>query len=537
MNFIEEIITSDLENKRVKEVITRFPPEPNGYLHIGHAKSICLNFSMAQKYNGKCNLRFDDTNPEKENEEFCNSIIKDVEWLGFKGDIYYSSDYFDIMYESALKLIKKGKAFVCELSADQIREYRGTLTEPGKPSPFRDRSIEENLRLFEEMRQGKHPDGTLTLRAKIDMSSPNINMRDPVIYRVLHAHHHRQGDKWCIYPMYDFAHPIEDAVEHISHSICTLEFEDHRPLYDWVINECEFEPKPHQYEFARLNLTRTIMSKRYLKKLVDEGVVDGWDDPRMPTLAGLRRRGYPAEALKSFCELIGVSKANSEVDAVLLEHCIRDYLNIKADRVMVVKEPLKVTITNYPEDKTEILKVENHPGDPEKGVRDVSFSNKIYIEKEDFKLVPPPKYYRLIKGGMVRLKGAYIIRCDEVITDKDGEPIELKCTYFPESKSGSDNSGIKVKGVIHFVDCRQNYPCTVIDYDYLLDEDDGSKKDFSERLNKKSKTVFKNAVAEKSLENAQVGVPYQFMRNAYYCRDSKSEAFNHIVGLKDSYKI
>lgn len=537
MNFIEEIITDDLKNGRVKEIITRFPPEPNGYLHIGHAKSICLNFTMAQKYNGKCNIRFDDTNPEKENEEFCQSIVKDVEWLGFKGDILYSSDYFDIMYECAVKLIKKGKAFVCELTPDQIREYRGTLTEPGKPSPYRDRSIEENLRLFEEMREGKHPDGSMTLRAKIDMASPNINMRDPVIYRVLHAHHHRQGDKWCIYPMYDFAHPIEDAIEKISHSICTLEFEDHRPLYDWVIDECEFDPKPHQYEFARLNLTRTIMSKRYLKKLVDEGVVDGWDDPRMPTLAGLRRRGYPAEALKTFCELIGVSKANSEVDVGLLEHCIRDYLNEKADRAMVVKEPLKVTITNYPEDKTEMLKVENNPNDPERGYREISFSNQVYIEKEDFKLVPPPKYHRLVKGGMVRLKGAYIIRCDDVVLDNKGEPIELKCTYFPESKSGSDTSGLKVKGVIHFVDFKNNYPCTVVDYDYLLDPDDGTKKDFSERLNKKSKTVFANAVAEKSLENAKVGVPYQFIRNAYYCRDSKTNVFNHIVGLKDSYKV
>lgn len=536
MNFIEEIIVDDLENKRIDGLITRFPPEPNGYLHIGHAKAICLNFTLAQKYNGKCNLRFDDTNPEKEEEEYCNAIIRDVEWLGFQGDIYYASDYFDIMYECAIKLIKKGKAYVDELTPEQIREYRGTLTEPGKPSPYRDRSIEENLRLFEEMRQGKHPDGSMTLRAKIDMSSPNINMRDPVIYRILHAPHHRQGDKWCIYPMYDFAHPIEDAVEKITHSICTLEFEDHRPLYDWVIQECEFDPQPHQYEFARLNLTRTIMSKRYLKRLVDEGVVEGWDDPRMPTLAGMRRRGYPPEAIREFCELIGVSKANSEVDVALLEHCVRDVLNVKADRAMVVKEPLKVTITNYPEGQSEILKIENHPNDAQRGVREVAFSGEIFIEKEDFKLNPPPKYKRLVKGGMVRLKGAYIIRCDDVVLDDKGEPIELKCTYFPNSKSGQDTSGLKASGVIHFVDAHQNYPCKVVDYDYLLNDDDASK-DFMERLNPNSKVDFPQAIAEKSLQDAKPGVPYQFMRNAYYCLDEKTNAFIQIVGLKDSYKI
>ncbi|HHW89902.1 MAG TPA: glutamine--tRNA ligase/YqeY domain fusion protein [Clostridiales bacterium] len=536
MNFIEEIIVDDLNNGKIKQLITRFPPEPNGYLHIGHAKAICLNFSLAQKYNGICNLRFDDTNPEKEEEEYCNAIIKDVEWLGFKGDIYYASDYFDIMYDCAIKLIKKGKAYVCELTPDEIREYRGTLTEPGKPSPYRERSIEENLKLFEQMREGKFPDGSMTLRAKIDMASPNINMRDPVLYRILRAHHHRQGDKWCIYPMYDFAHPIEDAVEKITHSICTLEFEDHRPLYDWVVNECEFDPKPRQFEFARLNLTRTIMSKRYLKKLVDEGVVDGWDDPRMPTLAGMRRRGYPPEAIRELCELIGVSKANSVVDVALLEHCVRDVLNVKADRVMVVKEPLKVTITNYPEGKSEILKIENHPNDPERGEREVAFSGEIFIEKEDFKLVPPPKYKRLVKGGIVRLKGAYIIRCDDVILDENGEPKELKCTYFTESKSGQDTSGLKPKGVIHFVDARQNYPCKLIDYDYLLDDDD-TKQDFLDRLNKNSKIEYIDAVAEKSLQDARAGVPYQFMRQAYYCRDSKTNAFIQIVGLKDSYKI
>jgi glutaminyl-tRNA synthetase len=536
MNFIEEIIVDDLKSGKIKQLITRFPPEPNGYLHIGHAKAICLNFSLAQKYNGICNLRFDDTNPEKEEEEYCNAIIKDVEWLGFKGDIYYASDYFDIMYECAVKLIKKGKAYVCELTPDEIREYRGTLNEPGKPSPYRDRSIEENLKLFEQMREGKFPDGSMTLRAKIDMASPNINMRDPVLYRILHARHHRQGDKWCIYPMYDFAHPIEDAVEKITHSICTLEFEDHRPLYDWVVNECEFDPKPRQFEFARLNLTRTIMSKRYLKKLVDEGVVDGWDDPRMPTLAGMRRRGFPPEAIRQFCELIGVSKANSEVDVALLEHCVRDVLNVKADRAMVVKEPLKVVITNYPKGKSEILKIENHPDYPERGQREVVFSGEIFIEKEDFKLVPPPKYKRLVKGGIVRLKGAYIIRCDDVVLDENGEPKELKCAYFPESKSGQDTSGLKPKGVIHFVDARQNYPCKLIDYDYLLDDDE-TKKDFLDRLNKNSKIEYSNAVAEKSLNDARPGAPYQFMRQAYYCWDPKTNAFIQIVGLKDSYKI
>lgn len=538
MNFLEEIITNDLEKGIVEKVATRFPPEPNGYLHIGHAKSICLNFGLAIKYNGTCNLRFDDTNPEKENEEFCQSIIEDVRWLGFEGDIFYSSDYFDIMFECAVKLIKKGKAFVCELTPEQIREYRGTLTEPGKNSPYRERSIEENLRLFMEMKEGKHPDGSMTLRAKIDMASPNINMRDPVIYRVLHAHHHRQGDKWCIYPMYDFAHPIEDAIEKITHSICTLEFEDHRPLYDWVIKECEFDPAPRQFEFARLNLTRTIMSKRYLKKLVDEGVVSGWDDPRMPTLAGLRRRGYPPEAIKSFCEMIGVSKANSEVDAGMLEHCARDYLNEHAIRVMVVKNPIKVTITNYPESKSEKLTIENHPKREELGVREVAFSNQLYIDSSDFMLNPPPKYHRLTKGGMVRLKGAYIIICDDVITDAQGNVIELLCRYVPESRSGSDTSGLKVKGVIQWVDAKNNYPCVVRDFDYLLTEDDGEKKDFSERINSNSLTVFENALAESALKDFEKDTYFQFMREGYYRKDKEGDnVYNFIVGLKDSYKL
>lgn len=536
MNFIEEIIADDLNSGRIKKVITRFPPEPNGYLHIGHAKSICLNFGLAIKYEGKCNLRFDDTNPQKEDVEYCNAIINDIKWLGFDFDVYYSSDYFQFMYECAVKLIKKGKAYVCELTADQIREYRGTLTEKGKDSPYRNRSTEENLKLFEDMRQGKFADATMTLRAKIDMSSPNINMRDPVIYRVLRATHHRQKDKWCIYPIYDFAHPIEDAVEHISHSICTLEFEDHRPLYDWVINECELVPAPHQYEFARLNMTRTIMSKRYLKKLVEEGVVEGWDDPRMPTIAGLCRRGYPPEAIRQFCDKIGVSKANSEVDAEMLEHCVRDVLNEKANRVMAIKEPLKVVLTDYSKD-SETLVIENHPNNEASGTREVTFSREFYIEKEDFKLIPPPKYHRLVKGGLVRLKGAYIIKCDDVILDEKGEPKELICSYFPESKSGEDKSGLKVKGVIQWVDRNNNYPIVINDFDYLLNADDGEKKDFSERININSKIVYANAIAEKSLETAQIGVAYQFIRNAYYCLDSKKKGvFNQIVGLKDSYK-
>lgn len=544
MNFLEEIIEKDLSSGAVKSIITRFPPEPNGYLHIGHAKSICLNFGLAIKYKGKCNLRFDDTNPEKEEDEYCRSIIEDVRWLGFEGEVLYASDYFDVMYEKAVKLIKDGKAYVCELSAEQIREYRGTLTEPGKESPYRNRPVEESLKIFEAMRAGEYKDGSVTLRAKIDMSSPNVNMRDPIIYRVLAAEHHRQGDKWCIYPMYDYAHPIEDAVERITHSICTLEFEDHRPLYDWVVRECGFDPAPRQFEFARLNLTRTIMSKRYLKRLVDEGVVDGWDDPRMPTIAGIRRRGYPAEAIHDFCEKIGVSKANSVVDMGLLEHCVRDVLNRDSARVMAVLDPIKVTISNYPAGKREKVTIENHPQDPDKGVREVDFSGEIFIEREDFKVVPPPKYHRLVPGGMVRLKGAYIIRCDDYRTDTDGNVTEVICSYVDSSRSGQDTSGLKVKGVIHWVEAHNNIKCRVNKLSPLLKEDDGTvdAKDFLGRLDPDSKKVHENAVAELALASAVVGQSYQFMRQSYFTKDWRAAErgeieFNEIVGLKDGYKV
>ena len=536
-NFIEEIIIADLESGKVKEIVTRFPPEPNGYLHIGHAKSICLNFTTAAKFGGKCNLRFDDTNPVKEDIEYINSIQEDIKWLGFQWDgLYYASDYFERMYECACALINKGKAYICELTAEQMREYRGTLKEGGRKSPWRDRPVEENLRLFKEMRQGKHPDGKYTLRAKIDMDSPNINMRDPIIYRNLTAAHHRTGDKWCLYPMYDYAHPLEDAFEGITHSICTLEFEDHRPFYDWVINEVGFEKPPHQYEFARLNITRTIMSKRYLKKLVDEKAVDGWDDPRMPTIAGLRRRGYPAAAIRDFCQRVGVAKSNSEVDAGLLEHCARENLNMTAARAMVVSDPIKVVITNYPDNKTEEVYLENNPNDETAGKHAVTFAREIYIERDDFSLNPPPKYFRLTKGGIVRLKGAYIIKCADVVTDKNGAVKELRCEYIEGTMSGSDNSGIKVKGVIHWVAAKAAVDVTLKQYDYLLTAENPDK-DFSERLNPSSLKVLK-AKAEPFISGGGV---FQFIRLGYYCADkygaAKNPVFNQIVSLKDSYKI
>ena len=451
-NFIEDIIDKDLESGYVKEVQTRFPPEPNGYLHIGHAKSLCINFGLAKQYGGKCNLRFDDTNPAKEDEEYVESIKSDIAWLGFKWDkLLYASDYFDVMFDAAVKLIKKGLAYVSDETAEEIKERRGTLTEAGVASPYRNRSVEENLQLFYDMRDGKFADGEKVLRAKIDMASPNINMRDPVIYRVLHATHHNTGDKWCVYPMYDFAHPIEDAYEGTTHSICTLEFEDHRPLYDWVVKECGFKkPLPQQIEFARLNVTNTIMSKRYLKKLVDEGKVMGWDDPRMPTLSGLRRRGYPPEALRDFCERIGVSKANSEVQESYLQSCVRDNLNRTANRVMAVFDPLKIVLTNY--DGEEELTVEDNGNAEVMTYRKVAFSKEIYIDRSDFELVPPPKYYRLKPDGYVRLKGAYIIHCDEAVVADDGKVTELHCSVVPNSKSGEDESGVKVKGVIQWVD-------------------------------------------------------------------------------------
>ena len=538
-NFIEDIIDNDLASGKVKTVYTRFPPEPNGYLHIGHAKSLCINFGMKAKYNGKCNLRFDDTNPSKEDNEYVESIKSDIEWLGFKWDkLLFASDYFDVMFDCAVKLIKKGLAYVSDESAEEIRERRGTLTEPGQESPYRGRSIEENLELFYGMRDGKYADGSKVLRAKIDMSSPNLNMRDPVIYRVLHATHHNTGDKWCIYPMYDFAHPIEDAHEGITHSICTLEFEDHRPLYDWVVRECEFpDPKPQQIEFARLNITNTIMSKRYLKKLVDEGKVMGWDDPRMPTLSGLRRRGYPAAALRDFCERIGVAKANSEVEEAYLQSCVRDELNKTADRVMAVFDPLKVTLTNY--DGREDLTVEDNPNAEEITYRTVPFSKVIYIDRADFALTPPPKYYRLKPDGVVRLKGAYIIHCDEVILDENGEVSELRCSVVPNSKSGEDTSGVKVKGVIQWVDAETCVDVTVRKLQSLLTDVVDGVTDFNERFNENSLKAV-SAKVEKSLLNAKTEDKFQFMRVGYYVLDRDSQdgklVFNEIVGLKDGFK-
>lgn len=536
-NFIEEIIEKDLSEGKVSEIITRFPPEPNGYLHIGHAKSICLNYyGTAVKYGGKCNLRFDDTNPVKEDDEFVRSIVADVEWLGWKGEVYFASDYFDVMYETAVKLIKKGKAYVDDVTPDQMREMRGTLTEPGIESKHRNRPVEESLALFEDMKAGKVADGALVLRAKIDMASPNINMRDPIIYRVLKATHHRQGDKWCIYPMYDFAHPIEDAVEGVTHSICTLEFEDHRPLYDWVLREGEFVNPPHQYEFARLNLERTIMSKRYLKKLVDEHFVDGWDDPRMPTIAGIRRRGYTPTAIRDFCEKIGVAKANSEVELSLLESCIRDELNFTADRAMAVLRPIELVITNLPEDYTEKVTVEVNPNAPEKGTREVDFSPRLYIEKEDFAVVPPPKYKRLTPGGVVRLKGAYIIRATGY-DEENGEVTRVYAEVIEGSKSGADNSGVKAKGVIHWVDAKTAVDMTVNLYDSLLLPYDGVHEDFSERLNPNSRTVLA-AKGEKMLAESKPLTSYQFVRTGYFCRDGKYDGvtFNQVVSLKDGYK-
>lgn len=539
-NFIEDIIDSDIESGKVKTVYTRFPPEPNGYLHIGHAKSLCINFGIKSKYNGKCNLRFDDTNPCKEDKEYVESIKSDIEWLGFKWDkLLYASDYFDVMFDCAVKLIKKGLAYVSDETAEEIRTRRGSLTEAGQNSPFRNRSVEENLKLFYEMRDGKYADGTKVLRAKIDMASPNVNMRDPVIYRVLHATHHNTGDKWCIYPMYDFAHPIEDAYEGITHSICTLEFEDHRPLYDWVVKNCDFpSPLPQQIEFARLNITNTIMSKRYLKKLVDEGKVMGWDDPRMPTLSGLRRRGYPAAALRDFCERIGVAKANSEVEEGYLQACVREELNRTANRVMAVFDPVKVTLTNY--DGSEDLLIEDNPNAENITYRNVSFSDTLYIDRTDFALVPPPKYYRLKPDGYVRLKGAYIIHCDDVITDGNGAVVELRCSVVKNSKSGNDESGIKVKGVIQWVDAKTCIDVTVRKLQSLLTDVVDGVTDFNERFNADSMKVV-SAKAERSLLSAHVEDKFQFMRVGYYVldRDSCGDklVFNEIVGLKDSFNV
>lgn len=536
-NFIEDIINEELAEGKNTVVHTRFPPEPNGYLHVGHAKSLCLNFGTAEKYNGMCNLFFDDTNPSKEKTEFVEAIKADIEWLGFKWyEIHYASDFFDEIYSRAVKLIKDGKAFVCDWSAEEISANRGTLTEGGKESPWRNRSVEENLRFFEGMKNGEFKDGEKVLRAKIDMSSPNVNMRDPVIYRVLRATHHRTGDKWCIYPMYDFAHPICDSMQGVTYSLCTLEFEDHRPLYNWVVENTGVEHKPRQIEFARLNITNTVMSKRYLKKLVEDGAVTGWDDPRMPTLTGLRARGVPAQALKNFCEAIGVAKANSEIEISYFEHFIRDYLNLHAERAMAVSEPLKVTLTNFP-DKTEEEDFEINPNDEAAGTRKITVSKHIWIDKEDFSLNPPPKYFRLKVGGYVRLKNAYIIRCDEAVTDENGEVTELKCSYEPSSRSGNDTSGIKVKGVIHWVNAEDCVDCEIRKYDYLLKDAEYAGQDFSERMNYDSVHVF-NGQAEKYLAEVADGTSFQLMRKGYYKKltENGKLVLSEIVSLKDGYK-
>ncbi|HOM02600.1 MAG TPA: glutamine--tRNA ligase/YqeY domain fusion protein [Acetivibrio sp.] len=546
-NFIQDIIDEDNETNRYgKRVHTRFPPEPNGYLHIGHAKSICLNFGIAEQNGGLCNLRFDDTNPSKEDTEYVESIKADVKWLGFDWDdrLYYASDYFDKLYEYAIQLIKMGKAYVCDLSADEIRQYRGTLTEPGKESPYRNRSVEENLDLFMRMKNGEFEEGTRVLRAKIDMASPNLNMRDPVIYRIIKAPHHRSGDKWCIYPMYDFAHPISDSLEGITHSICTLEFEDHRPLYNWFIETLDMECKTRQIEFARLNLNYTVMSKRKLLKLVQEGHVRGWDDPRMPTISGLRRRGYTPSSIRNFCARIGVAKSNSTVDISLLEHCIREELNEKAQRVMAVLRPLKLVIDNYPEGEIEEFEVQNNPEDPNSGTRKVPFSRVLYIEKDDFCENPPKKYFRLAPGQEVRLKGAYIVKCVDVVKDdKTGEIIEVHCTYDPESRGGNAPDGRKVKGTIHWVSADHAVDAEVRLYDHLFTvPNPGADEnvDFIEQLNPNSLEVLKSCKLEPGLANAKPGDMFQFLRLGYFCVDSGdskqgSLVFNRTVTLKDTW--
>ncbi|MBQ5559049.1 MAG: glutamine--tRNA ligase/YqeY domain fusion protein [Lachnospiraceae bacterium] len=543
-NFIETIIEKDLAEGAYDEIVTRFPPEPNGYLHIGHAKSILLNSGLAKKYNGKWNLRFDDTNPTKERTEFVQSITEDVEWLTGekKENIFYASNYFDQMYEAAVKLIKKGKAFVCELNAEQMREYRGTLTEPGKNSPYRDRSIEENLRLFEEMKEGKYPDGSMVLRAKIDMSSPNINMRDPIIYRVARMTHHNTGDKWCIYPMYDFAHPIEDAIEGVTHSICTLEFEDHRPLYDWVVRETEWEHPPKQIEFAKLYLQNVITGKRYIKKLVEDGIVDGWDDPRLVSIAALRRRGFTPESLKMFMELCGVSKSQSSVDYAMLEYCIREDLKLKRSRVMAVLDPIKLVITNYPEGQMEYLDVVNNQENEELGSRKVPFGRELYIDRDDFMIEPPKKYFRLFPGNEVRLMNAYFVKCEEYITDETGKVTEIHCTYDPETKCGSGFTGRKVKGTIHWVEATTAVPATVRLYENIVDEEKGAyDEEGNVNVNPNSLQVLENCWLEPSLKGAKAYDSFQFVRQGYFCVDSKDSSderlvFNRIVSLKSSYK-
>ena len=544
-NFIEQIIEKDLAEGKYETICTRFPPEPNGYLHIGHAKSILLNYGLSQEYNGKFNLRFDDTNPTKEKIEFVESIQADVKWLGadWEDRLFFASNYFDQMYEAAIKLIKKGKAFVCDLTAEQIREYRGTLTEPGKNSPYRDRSVEENLDLFERMKNGEFEDGTKVLRAKIDMASPNINMRDPVIYRVAHMTHHNTGDKWCIYPMYDFAHPIEDAIEGVTHSICTLEFEDHRPLYDWVVRELEYQYPPKQIEFAKLYLTNVVTGKRYIKRLVEEGIVDGWDDPRLVSIAALRRRGFTPESIKMFVELCGVSKANSSVDYAMLEYCIREDLKLKRSRVMAILDPVKLIIDNYPEGQIEELEAPNNMENETLGTRKVPFGKELYIEREDFMVEPPKKYKRLYPGNEVRLMNAYFVTCVGYDTDEDGNVTAVHCTYDPASKGGNSPDGRKVKGTIHWVSAQDNVQAEVRLYENIIDEEKGvSNEDGSLNLNPNSLTVLKNCYVEKSLKDAKAYDSFQFVRNGFFCVDAKDSkegalVFNRIVSLKSSFKL
>ena len=543
-NFIEQAIDEDLAEGKYSKVVTRFPPEPNGYLHIGHAKSILLNYGIAKEYGGKFNFRFDDTNPTKEKTEYVQSIIDDIKWLGadFGDEVLFASNYFDEMYEAAIKLIKKGKAYVCDLTADEIREYRGTLTEPGKNSPYRDRSIEENLELFEKMKNGEFEDGSRVLRAKIDMTSPNINMRDPILYRVARMTHHNTGDAWCIYPMYDFAHPIEDAIEGISHSLCTLEFEDHRPLYEWVVNELEYPQPPRQIEFAKLYLTNVVTGKRYIKKLVDDGIVDGWDDPRLVTLSALRRRGFTPESIKKFMELVGISKSQSSVDYAMLEYCIRDDLKPKANRMMAVLDPIKLIIDNYPENKTEYFEIENNQENEELGTRQVSFSRELYIDREDFMEIPPKKYFRLFPGNEVRLKGAYFVKCVDFKKDKDGKITEIHCTYDPETRSGSGFEGRKVKGTIHWVDAKNAVSAEVRLYENIVDEEKGKlNEDGTLNLNPNSLIVLKDCKLEAAFKDAKKGDSFQFIRHGYFCVDSKDTTddrlvFNRIVSLKSSYK-
>lgn len=544
-NFINTIIEKDLESKKHDQIITRFPPEPNGYLHIGHAKSICLNFGIAKQFNGKVNLRFDDTNPTKEDEEYVNSIQEDIKWLGFKWDqLLFASNYFDTMYAKAVLLIKKGLAYVCELTPEEMKEYRGTLSEPGKDSPYRNRSVAENLELFEKMKNGDFPDGSRVLRAKIDMSSPNINFRDPILYRISHNTHHNTGDKWCIYPMYDFAHSLEDAIEGITHSICTLEFEDHRPLYDWVVRECEMESVPRQIEFARLNMTNTVMSKRKLKLLVDEGIVDGWDDPRMPTISGLRRRGYTAEAIRNLCFEIGVAKASSVVDSQMLDYFVREDLLPKAPLAMAIINPLKVVITNYPEDKTEYVEIENNPKNEAMGSRKILFSREIYIERDDFMEVPAKKYFRLFPGNEVRLKGAYFIKCTDVIKDDAGNVTEIRATYDPETKSGSGFTARKVKSTIHWISVKDALPCEFRFFEPLIEDDkeENKGKHFLEPINPNSLQIFEGYIEKEAIKNAKPLDKFQFVRHGFFNVDTKYTTkdklvFNQIVPLKSSFKI